>query len=77
MKLVLALLVVAFYVLHQDLWLWDTARPLVFGFLPVGLFYHAVYTVAVSGLMWLLVRHAWPEQLERETDDSRRTGEGS
>ena len=36
------------YALHQDFWFWRTARPLVFGFLPVGLFYHAAYTSAIS-----------------------------
>ena len=61
--LVLAVLVL--YVLHQDVWLWRTARPLVFGFLPVGLFYHACFSVAASLLMWLLVALAWPAHLER------------
>ena len=42
--LVLATLVV--YLLHQDVWFWRSARPLVFGFLPIGLFYHACYAVA-------------------------------
>jgi len=67
-KLLLALLVVVLYVLHQDIWFWRNARPLVFGFLPIGLFYHAIYTIAVSGLMWLMVRYAWPAYLERETE---------
>ena len=38
--------VVLLYVLHQDFWFWRDARPLVFGFLPIGLFYHAAFTVA-------------------------------
>jgi hypothetical protein len=54
------------YVLHQDFWFWRTARPLVFGFLPIGLFYHAVFTIAVSGALWLLVRYGWPTHLEDE-----------
>ena len=37
---VAALLVAALYALHQDIWFWREARPLVFGFLPIGLFYH-------------------------------------
>ena len=57
-------LAIILYVLHQDVWFWRTARPLVFGFLPVGLFYHAAFTVACAGLMWLLVRIAWPGHLE-------------
>ena len=52
------------YLLHQDFWFWRDARPLVFGFLPIGLFYHAVFTVASSLVLWLLVKLAWPAQLE-------------
>jgi len=65
----LAITVAVFYLLHQDMWFWDTARPLVFGFLPIGLFYHAAYSVAIAGLMLLLIRYAWPTQLERDTED--------
>ena len=54
------------YVLHQDLWFWHDARPLVFGVLPIGLFYHAAYTVACSAVLWVLVRTAWPAHLERD-----------
>jgi hypothetical protein len=64
----LALLTVVVYLLHQDVWLWRSARPLVFGFLPIGLFYHAAYSVAVALLLWLLVVHAWPSRLEREAE---------
>ena len=52
------------YLLHQDLWFWRQARPLLFGFLPVGLAYHAVYCLAVAALMWALTRSAWPSHLE-------------
>jgi hypothetical protein len=61
---VLAGLAILFYVLHQDIWFWNRIRPLAFGFLPVGLAYHAAYCVAIAGLMWLLVRYAWPSHLE-------------
>jgi Protein of unknown function (DUF3311) len=64
--LVLATLVV--YVLHQDVWFWTSAGPFVFGFLPIGLFYHLCYAVLASLLMWLLVACAWPEHLEREAE---------
>ncbi len=62
----LAAAVVALYLLHQDIWFWESARPLVFGFLPIGLFYHAVYSLAVVALMWALIRYAWPAHLETE-----------
>ena len=60
------------YVLHQDLWFWRSARPLVFGFLPIGLFYHALFSVAAAGLMALLVRFAWPGHLERRAETERK-----
>lgn len=60
--------VVALYFLHQDIWFWSSARPLVFGFLPIGLFYHAVYSVAAAGMMWALVRYAWPAHLEADSE---------
>ena len=52
------------YVLHQDFWFWYEARPLVFGFLPIGLFYHAAFTVVSAGVLWLLVTSAWPAHLD-------------
>ena len=55
---------VLLYVLHQDVWFWTDARPLVFGFMPIGLFYHAAFTVASSAVLWLLVTLAWPAHLE-------------
>ena len=45
-RALLVLAVAALYVLHQDIWFWRTARPLVFGVLPVGLFYHGCFSVA-------------------------------
>ena len=68
-RLLLVLVVAVLYLLHQDLWFWHDARPLAFGFLPVGLAYHALYCIAVSILMWTLTRVAWPAHLE---DVSRR-----
>jgi hypothetical protein len=59
-----ALVTALVYALHQDFWFWRSARPLVFGFLPIGLFYHAVYTVGASVFMWYMVRRHWPSHLE-------------
>jgi hypothetical protein len=66
-----ALLIALFVVLHQDVWFWTSTRPLVFGFMPIGLFYHAAFTVACAALMWLLVARQWPGHLESHAD--RRT----
>jgi Protein of unknown function (DUF3311) len=60
------LLVGVLYVLHQDIWFWRQARPLVFGMLPIGLFYHAAFTLATAAVMAVLVKLLWPAELERE-----------
>ena len=65
-------LIALLVVLHQDFWFWRNARPLVFGFMPIGLFYHAAFTVACAGLMWLLVKFAWPARLEAEAERESR-----
>ena len=63
-RLGLALAIAAVYAFHQDVWFWRDARPLVFGFLPIGLFYHAAYTAGCALLLWLMVRIAWPGHLD-------------
>jgi Protein of unknown function (DUF3311) len=69
-RILLVIAVVALYVLHQDFWFWRTAHPLVFGFIPIGLGYQACFTLAASLLMWLLVKYAWPDHLERGIEKS-------
>ena len=66
--LLLTLATVTLYVLHQDIWFWRTARPLVFGFVPIGLAYHAAFSVAAACVLGLLVTYAWPSHLEDEAD---------
>jgi hypothetical protein len=68
-RLLLVAAVILLYALHQDVWFWRTARPLLLGFLPVGLAYHAGYSVAAALLMALLVKTAWPSRLEREPEE--------
>ena len=62
-------------ILHQDSWNWSD-RSLLFGFLPVGLGYHALYSAVVAGF-WFLVSHfAWPVHIERWAEEgSTREGE--
>ncbi len=71
-KILLVLAVVVLYVLHQDFWNWRTAYPLVFGFMPIGLFYHGAFSVAAAGLMWLLATFAWPAHLEEEVESHQK-----
>ena len=74
-NVLLTLAILLLYALHQDLWFWRTARPLIFGFLPVGLAWHAAYCVAVTLLMWWLTRVAWPAHLDPST--SLRAGDST
>lgn len=63
MKMLIWLLVAILLVAHQDFWYWNDAR-LVFGFIPIGLFYHACLSLA-AGFAWLIVcTFAWPNDLE-------------
>ena len=71
--LLLTLLVAIVYVLHQDFWNWRQTEPLIFGFLPIGLAYHAGYSILAAIMMALLVKFAWPKHLEGP-QDHRTTG---
>ena len=78
-KLLLFLLIAAVYALHQDSWNWKST-DLVFGFLPIGLAYHAGYSIVCSILMAILVKTAWPahlENVEPEKPSSQRPEGGS
>ena len=55
--------VVALFVLHHDFWFWDS-KTLVLGFLPIGLAYHALFSVLAAGVWAAAVRFAWPEHIE-------------
>jgi hypothetical protein len=76
-RALLVIVVGALYVLHQDVWFWRTAHPLVFGFIPIGLFYHACFTVAASLAFRMLVKHAWPAHLEQGDEHSAEEDQAS
>jgi hypothetical protein len=65
-KFLLLLLILAVYVVHQDFWNWSKADPLIFGFLPIGLAYHAGFSLLASAMMAILVSCAWPKHLEEQ-----------
>ena len=57
------IVVAVFALLHWDFWLWDDTT-LWFGFLPAGLGYHALYSLA-AGVLWMVfMRVAWPAHIE-------------
>ncbi len=58
-------------VLHHDFWWWEASWP-VLGFLPIGLAYHALLSLAAA-LFWLAVtRAAWADDANPdESGESR------
>ncbi|MEM8866309.1 MAG: DUF3311 domain-containing protein [Planctomycetota bacterium] len=74
MKKLVWALVLLLVILHQDIWFW-TDDTLVFGFMPVGLFYHACISVAASVTWFLATRHCWPNAVE--TDQPSEATEGA
>lgn len=62
-------------VLHQDFWNWDNAN-LVFGFIPVGLFYHACYSLVAAGFWAIVMKVAWPTELEEWAEGGNDKTEG-
>lgn len=73
----LVIIIVALYILHQDFWFWRTAHPLLLGFIPIGLSYHAAFTLATSFALWILIKQAWPAHLEQELEEGGSTQSGS
>lgn len=74
-KFLLCLMIASVYVLHQDNWNWKSTE-LIFGFLPIGLAYHAGYSILAAIMMAVLVKFAWPEHLEQsephDTPDNKK-----
>jgi hypothetical protein len=68
-SILLVVAVAALYILHQDVWFWRSSY-LVWGFIPMGLFYQGCFSIAAALLMWLLVTYAWPSHLEREVEET-------
>lgn len=57
--LIIAGLVLLLLILHQDNWFW-TDDTLVFGFLPIGLFWHACISIGAAATWFLATKIAWP-----------------
>jgi len=72
MKKVVWGLIVLLVVLHQDFWLWHRYEPLLFGFIPVGLAWHAGISVSAAVVGWLAARYCWPNDVD--VDDNASPG---
>ena len=73
MKYVVWGLVVLLIILHQDFWFWDDPS-LVFGFIPIGLFYHVCLSIAASATWYLATIYAWPVQETTPTENETSKG---
>jgi len=58
---------VVLLVLHHDWWFWNDGR-LIFGFLPVGLGYQAMISLAAAGLWAVAVFQVWPDLFRDDID---------
>lgn len=72
---VITLLALLLFVLHQDFWNWHSTT-MVFGFMPIGLFYHACFSVAAAALWLGAVKFAWPAETEAWADQNDGDAEG-
>lgn len=59
----------ALFVLHHDCWNWDS-RSLVLGWLPVGLAWHAGFSLAAALLWAAATRWAWPNDIEQWAEET-------
>ena len=74
-KRIIFIVFVLLLLLHQDSWNWDNAN-LVLGFMPVGLFYPACYSL-VAALFWgIVMKVAWPTELEEWAEGGAESPEG-
>lgn len=75
MKMIIWALVAILIIIHQDFWYWND-DTLVFGFMPIGLFYHVCISIA-AGIVWSLACvFAWPEGIDDFGDSEQPSSKG-
>ena len=60
MKNTVYVLIVLLTIVHQDFWWWESSTPLVLGFIPISLAYHACISMAAAVLWALAIKYCWP-----------------
>ena len=67
MKKVIYGAAIALAILHHDFWYWaDTT--LVFGFMPIGLAYHSLFSLLAAGIWALAIKYAWPAHIDEKLE---------
>lgn len=72
---IFGVLTVILALLHHDFWYWDD-RTLVMGFMPIGLFYHLLFSIAAAALWAMTIKFAWPSHIEEWADEVQDSGDG-
>ena len=67
-KIIIAL-VILLILLHQDVWFWNN-KTVLFGFMPITLFWHACISLGASATWYLATKIAWPQELQEDTTTS-------
>ncbi len=67
MRYVCYTLVILMFILHQDWWLWNDST-LLFGFMPIGLAYHGLFSIMASVTWGLTLYFCWPTHIEEFAD---------
>ena len=74
MKIFVYALIALLAIIHQDFWWWDN-KSLVFGFMPLGLFYHALFSCMAAGVWAMAIKWAWPSDIEEWADSADEQGD--
>jgi hypothetical protein len=51
------------FVIHHDFWWWDDPS-LILGFLPIGMAWHVLFSIAASVFWLAVIKYSWPSSLE-------------
>jgi hypothetical protein len=62
--IILTIILLVVLVLRHDYWQWTAPGYLLFGFLPLALWWQAGVCILASIMMALMVHLAWPGHLE-------------
>ncbi len=65
---VMAVITIIVALLHHDFWFWND-QTLVMGFMPIGLLYHMLFSIASAVLWATTMKIAWPTHIEEWADE--------
>lgn len=64
MRKIIYVLFVLLIFAHQDFWWWHSEKPLILGFIPIGLAWHVGISIGAACLGALAVKYAWPADVD-------------